>query len=64
MKLRVTIATTVGIVGTLIFYWVHGMVWYSKLLGTTMYLPLVVLAVVVLPLVAALFIGYAIWPPD
>jgi hypothetical protein len=64
MKMRVVIATVVGIIGTLVFYLVHGMVWYSKLLGVTMYLPLVVLAAIVLPLVVALFVGYWLWPPN
>lgn len=64
MKMRVVIATVVGIIGTLVFYVVHGMVWYSKRLGVTLYLPWVVLAVVVLPLVVALFVGNRLWPPD
>ena len=63
VKKRVAIAVTVVIVGTLITYLAHGMGWYSGRLGTFISTPEFVFVAIVIPLVAALSIGYVVWPP-
>ena len=63
VKTRVAFAVVVVLVGALITYLVHGTGWYSSRLGMFISTPVFVFVAIVIPMVAALVVGYAVWPP-
>ena len=63
VKMRVAVAVVVVLVGALVTYLVHGTGWYSGRLGAFVSTPVFVFVAIAVPLVAALVVGYVVWPP-